>query len=380
MAKHRAFVVTTFTLEVIFIITVDTALECTVPIKAVPGYNDISIICNEHIKAGCMLTYRYLITDGCWYEVYDKGNECINSASMPGVYGDGICGGGFTVDSRMSRIRFSANTSLFSTFTLTVQDLISDVSSITELCSRMNDYCIDDALHQDVINLYLAINDSPSPPDAGDRSAPCTELARYKETIAGGTIHKTIVSVVAHGLTAGKTYAIHLYTSARRRGGRQDPWLHPSNENTGDGYTGKGYANLVQAYRDQDKPYPAVPDWMPRGGILQTEWEFTAAAETEKVDIDLGTWLLPLLKPRKADFDLDEYGLIGVSNKSISPLLFKFCVVKDGAIGECRNTLRVGLRARTDSASQRRFLPFITDVATKETPLIESKYLYTSIN
>ena len=150
-----------------------------------------------------------------------------------------------------------------------------------------------------------------------------TELAKYNRK---GTPYPPLVRVMCHGLKVGENYAVHLYTAARRRGLRQDPWRHPSNENTGEGYTGKGYANLAgQKYagNENNGVYPDVPDWMPNSGILQTEWDITAAKETEVLEIDLSTWLLPMLKPMDADFGLDTYRLIGVANSCIAPLLFK---------------------------------------------------------
>lgn len=175
--------------------------------------------------------------------------------------------------------------------------------------------------------------------DGADEAAGvfCTELTR-----SAGVVH-----VVCHGLTAGETYAVHLYTAARRRGIRHDPWRHPSNENTGTGYTGKGYANLAGKYfKDADSGiiYPAVPDWMPNNGILQTEWEFTATGETEKLDIVLTEWLLPMLKPVEGDFS-NGCTLIGIAKGVSAPILMQFCLVKNGIVGVCKNTLRVGLRA-----------------------------------
>jgi hypothetical protein len=176
-----------------------------------------------------------------------------------------------------------------------------------------------------------------------DALAIYTELARAPvDKHKGG---KKTARVICHGLVPGKTYAIHLYTSARRGGRQQDPWRHPSNENTGKGYTGKGYANLVATSYAGEKlgsSYPDAPGWMPRGGILQTEWTIVAAAETQELKIELGTWLLPMLKPLDGTFGGDRYGLLGVANKCKAPLLFKFCVVKDGVAFECKNTLRVG--------------------------------------
>jgi hypothetical protein len=174
-----------------------------------------------------------------------------------------------------------------------------------------------------------------------DALAIYTELARSSvDKHKGG---KKTARVICHGLVPGETYEIHLYTSARRGGRQQDPWRHPSNENTGNGYTGKGYANLATTlYAGKGELYPAAPDWMPRGGILQTEWTITAEAETQELKIELGKWLLPMLKPMHGTFGIDRYGLIGVANKCKAPLLFKFCVVKDGVSFECKNTLCVG--------------------------------------
>lgn len=198
-----------------------------------------------------------------------------------------------------------------------------------------------------------------------------SELARYKEKGPS-----KMVRVICHGLTVGETYGVHLYTSSRRRGSRQDPWRHPSNENTGKGYTGKGYANLVYSYRELEGPiYPPVPDWMPRGGILQTEWELTAEAETQELEIDLCTWLLPMLKPeRGGNFD-GVCRLIGIAKSVSAPLLFKFCVVKDGMVGRCVDILRVG---QTSSLKDNvvNTLDF-TDVGTNH--FIHAKQLYTSI-
>lgn len=198
-----------------------------------------------------------------------------------------------------------------------------------------------------------------------------TELARR----AKGDTYGKRVRIICYGLTVGENYAVHLYTSARRRGSRQDPWRHPSNENTGKGYTGKGYANLVQSYRNFSSPYPDVPDWMPNNGILQTEWELTAEAETQELEIDLCTWLLPMLKPdRGGDFD-DGCRLIGIAKGVSAPLLFKFCVVKDGVVGRCVDTLRVGqISSLKDNVVTTLDL---TDVGTNH--CIYAKQLYTSI-
>lgn len=180
---------------------------------------------------------------------------------------------------------------------------------------------------------------SSSNPEGG------TAAAFYTEIIRTGPA----VTVVCRGLTVGQTYGLHLYTAARRRGNRQAAWRHPSNENTGDGFTGKGYYNLVgqhyMCFQEFDQ-YEPVPEWMPNGGILQTEWEFVATAKTERINISLNSWLLPMLKPIGGYWDNEEYLLIGV-HADKAPLLMQFRLVNGKAVGECKNTLCVGV-ARDD--------------------------------
>lgn len=215
---------------------------------------------------------------------------------------------------------------------------------------------------------------SPDNASGGAPGAFYTELARISAS-DGKTLR-----VICHGLADGETYGVHLYTASRRKGRRHDPWRHPSNENTGEGYTGKGYANLAGKKYDDETLYPDVPEWMPRGGFLQTEWEITASTETAILEIDIGTWLLPMLKPELADFDLDSFGLIGVSNGAIAPLLFQFRLVKDGTVGECRNTLRVGLRVGCEVDEDNGTVThFPISISLGGVPAISPDQLYTSI-
>ena len=189
--------------------------------------------------------------------------------------------------------------------------------------------------------------------DGGSAPQMYTEISRVGRT----------AYIVCHGLNIGESYNLHLYTSSRRRGVRQDPWRHPSNENTGKDYTGKGYANLVGTRYGPSTSgieYPSVPDWMPNGGILQTEWPFIATSKTQTIEISLTDWLLPMLKPKGADFSNGEYYLIGIANKTLAPLLFQFRLTKGENIGECRNTLCVGSRATRNTNSNKREVTPIT--------------------
>ena len=172
-----------------------------------------------------------------------------------------------------------------------------------------------------------------------------TDLSRTRQT----------VTVNCYGLTPGEEYEVHLYTASRRRGNAKGAWRHPSNTNTGVNFTGKGYARLAgQKYassRNSETCYPEVPDWMPNGGILQTEWAFTAVESTEHVTIDLRRWLMPMLKPVGGQWERGcELIGIGVgangdeSHTTRASLLMRFKVVHKGTgeVGQTVDTLRVG--------------------------------------
>ena len=171
-----------------------------------------------------------------------------------------------------------------------------------------------------------------------------------------------MLDVICHGLVNGETYTVRLFTATRRRGNAFGGWRHPANENTGEGFTGKGYARLaIQRYAGAKKMdttaaiYPEIPEWMPRYGILQTEWSFTAADDTHTLTIDLAEFILPMLKPEADNFEAFTSGakcqMIGVARGTMAPLLMQFRVERGstGAIGESKNTLRIGEKIRTDA-------------------------------
>jgi hypothetical protein len=77
-----------------------------------------------------------------------------------------------------------------------------------------------------------------------------------------------------------------------------------------------GFANIAGKERPESSElpgFPEVPDWMSRDvqenpdlykGVLQTEWKFKTADSTSYVlELNINTWILPLLKPS----DEDEY-------------------------------------------------------------------------
>lgn len=197
-----------------------------------------------------------------------------------------------------------------------------------------------------------------------------------------------MLDVICHGLVNGETYTVQLFTATRRRGNAFGGWRHPSNENTGEGFTGKGYARLaIQRYAGAKKMdttaaiYPGIPEWMPRYGILQTEWSFTAAADTHTLTIDLAEFILPMLKPEADNFEAFTSGakcqMIGVARGTMAPLLMQFRVERGstGAIGESKNTLRIGEKIRTDADGE---LPLSVS-PDKETGKYRANGLYISV-
>lgn len=167
----------------------------------------------------------------------------------------------------------------------------------------------------------------------------------------GGTLYTTlarqkggILTVTCHGLAPNELYYVHLYTSSRRSGNAQNEWRHPANDDSGE-FTWKGYARLAGKLISpfSSNVWPDVPDWMPRNGILNTEWAITTSDDHMKLNIDLCEWLLPMLKPIGFDF-VSGGRFLGISTTARAPLLMRFHIVRasTGEIGWSRNTLRVG--------------------------------------
>lgn len=185
------------------------------------------------------------------------------------------------------------------------------------------------------------------------RSACYTTL----EKLNSSTATASMVRIRLHGLELAEgPFAIHVYQCMRRRK-RATYWRHPSNwsEEPGTGVCKLGYrqiANRLYAHGENtsDIPYPEVPEWMPNNGYLRTEFPVaTTHLKRGYFDLNLTTWLLPLLKPINEAMDWTHCGLIGLQDDgTIAPLLFRFCVVSGGkVIGEARNVLAVGKRGST---------------------------------
>ena len=139
----------------IAIITLDTVLDCTIPINIQPEHGTILLDCALYLHPGCALLYQYRASDGCSYAVYDSSDCCICDFNAPPVDDTSTHGGGFSIAANMAYITFSANVTLFKAFSVLVSDLIADVADLAALYDRMDAYNIDTTHRQSIVNLYL---------------------------------------------------------------------------------------------------------------------------------------------------------------------------------------------------------------------------------
>jgi len=181
---------------------------------------------------------------------------------------------------------------------------------------------------------------------------PCYTTLEKRINPDDAASHTLRISLHGVDYKVGST-AIYVYQCMRRRH-RSTYWRHPSNwnEEPGEGVCKLGYGQLAtHAYGNgegiYDVNYPEVPEWMPNEGYLKTIMSLHVKHIRQgHYDLDLTTWLLPLLKPTNEEMDWQECGMIGIQGDgTVAPLLFKFCVVEDGkVVGESKNILAVGLR------------------------------------
>ncbi|MDD3400415.1 MAG: hypothetical protein PHT58_02110 [Eubacteriales bacterium] len=188
------------------------------------------------------------------------------------------------------------------------------------------------------------------------------------------------VRVLLHGLTSADAGA-HLYVySVLRNRQRKTCWRHPSNycvADEGGGRLGYGQIAGFTYGGNAEYNYSAVPEWMPNDGYLETEFTLTKAViERGYYDVDISTWLLPLVKPKAfGDNGLmswDEIGIIGLSQYGQnSPLLFRFNIERGGSVvGESHDTLCIGLRGS---------LPDTSDWFDSRDGSIRTNHMYVSI-
>lgn len=192
-----------------------------------------------------------------------------------------------------------------------------------------------------------------------------------------------ILRVNIHGLTSlDGCPELRVYNCVRRRQ-RRYQWRNPGNwdDNTSIGRTKMVYGLIAGRYYAQDDSepvYPDVPAWMPNDGFLQTVFPIDAATLAQGyIEIDLRRWVLPLLKPIDHSLNWRALGMMALQKESEKvPLLFQFRICRDGQdIGQCRNTLALGLRNGSSTiASAPGFQGFFDDSGR-----LRAGFLYASI-
>lgn len=233
--------------------------------------------------------------------------------------------------------------------------------------------------------LECRMNDVEQATSALESEACYTELIKNYYARGSGRISdgQLTLRVNIRGLTSLEGCPeLRVYNCVRRRN-RRSQWRHPGNWdiNASVGNTRLGYGLLVgkhYAGEDTEPVYPALPEWMPNDGFIQTVFPIDAAVLAQGyIDIDLRQWATPLLKPIDRAFTWRKCGLVGLQKESERvPLLFQFRICRDGQdIGQCRNTLALGIRhgalPRLDSSY---FEGYIDDSGR-----LRSGVLYTSI-
>lgn len=195
-----------------------------------------------------------------------------------------------------------------------------------------------------------------------------TKPRRSKENAQEGT---KILEILCKNLQPNTNYVIKLYTLQRNRGRSYREWRHPINieYSSESGYTEEqqellensgaysGYRNIAGQPFDGahlDQLHPQVPNWMPNNGVLKTEWHFTSNEKGSdyKLNLDLNTWILDLLKLNNLLADAPDYEgvqvwtLMGIGNRYYDSRnrLFQFRIEsEDGKkLGSTKNTVRIG--------------------------------------
>lgn len=157
----------------------------------------------------------------------------------------------------------------------------------------------------------------------------------------GHIIEPKRIYVNCHNLTPGKKYKIRLYGRQRCRGAGNKGWKRINQWNYIEQKTGYAALYHAQTLGDADSPLPAVPSWMSNGGILKSEWEFTATDTTYGFDLNIYSWILDLLKPEGGK-STTSWKLIGVRGEESRLFQFRIYDIEDDYEGEAKDFLKIG--------------------------------------
>lgn len=125
------------------------------PLEASDIDGTLHVACGTTVPFGCTLMYSYVANAGCNYHVYDSNDNCIAELVFDSTPSTSLRGGGFTIETDMSYIRFSENVKLSRSIDMTVESIIRNVGSLDELHSRLDYYNVNKQHEQDIINIYL---------------------------------------------------------------------------------------------------------------------------------------------------------------------------------------------------------------------------------
>lgn len=192
-------------------------------------------------------------------------------------------------------------------------------------------------------------------PLGGRVDSPVTTIIKSKDN----SKENQKIKIYCENLVPGKDYKLYLYTFQKHRGKASRYWHHPSdyilyNENN-EMITGSfiGYANIANQPINGSEVinFPPIPDWMKRldqkedqddyKGVLQTEWTFEPEKNYYVLEIDLNSWIKPLLKAHENDGNWNLMGIPYNKPEKYSRL-FQFRVVDDsGKIGNANNFMAI---------------------------------------
>lgn len=196
--------------------------------------------------------------------------------------------------------------------------------------------------------------------DLSTRSRVCTTML---EKLRSGEDNSTILRIhLVNPEVIPDGAKLHVYRCVRNRG-RRSYWQHPVtwNGNASGRQYKWGYgliAGKPYAYTS-DSIYPEVPEWMPNDGFLTTEKTITTFARKNRhIDLNLSTFLLPLLKPVGRDLNWGTCGLVGLQgNGQNNPLLLRFRICKNGVpIDVAGDVFRIGLKNQFESSDTQHYL------------------------
>jgi len=235
----------------------------------------------------------------------------------------------------------------------------------------------------------------------GTRLRKYTEVYKDETTGNDASRRRLMIQIVgaqhiADSWSSITSCTLNLMVCARRRG-KGYHWFHPKNYDyewsEGEGEKGApyGYATIAghatnRQLGTQQNPiieeFPAVPEWMPHDGLMETEITLSLAdVQRGYILLDLNTYFLPMIKPSfpntVEDDNWGEVAFMGVAafntaTPKAKPALVTWELAIDGEIvGTHHNELRIGM-SRSESA--------VTTVAIDDNGDAALQNLYTSIS